>query len=143
MDPADQGKMGFTCCRKGPGPVFYLESKNEGTMSDRIKNIPFSEAVSLTSLVDYEEGRVVSRTLSQQPGVGMTLFAFATGEGISAHSSPGDAFVHILDGRAVITIGEEVVEAACGDAVVMPAGIPHALDAPEPFKMLLVVVKPA
>ncbi|TYT74341.1 cupin domain-containing protein [Desulfobotulus mexicanus] len=108
-----------------------------------IKNIAFSEAIPLASLVDYEEGRVVSRTLAQKKGVGMTLFAFAKGEGISAHASTGDAFVYILDGdHAVITIDEKVLTLKAGESVVMPAGIPHALDAGEPFKMLLVVVKP-
>ncbi|WP_320354495.1 cupin domain-containing protein [Desulfobotulus sp.] len=113
--------------------------KNKETL---MKNIPFSEAVVLASLVDYEEGRVVSRTLAQKKGVGVTLFAFAAGEGISAHASTGDAFVYILNGRATITIGEKKLTLKEGESVVMPAGIPHALDAPEPFKMLLVVVKP-
>lgn len=45
-----------------------------------IKNVPFSETMDLRELVDYESGRVVSRTLSQRPGVGVTLFAFDKGE---------------------------------------------------------------
>lgn len=107
-----------------------------------IKNVPFSETMDLRELVDYETGRVVSRTLSQRPGVGVTLFAFDKGEEISAHTSPGDAMVIILDGRTRITIGEKNVDASAGQTVVMPANTPHALYAVECFKMLLVVVKP-
>ncbi|THB77145.1 MAG: cupin domain-containing protein, partial [Desulfobacteraceae bacterium] len=34
-----------------------------------IKNIDFSSALTLTHLVDYETGRVVSRTLASKPHV--------------------------------------------------------------------------
>lgn len=111
--------------------------------NDLFKNIPFAEALDLGALVDYEEGRVVSRTLAQQPTVNVTLFSFWQGEGISTHSSPGDAFVHVLDGEAQVTIGDDTHAVGAGQAIVMPAGIPHGLEAEKPFKMLLVVVKPA
>lgn len=111
--------------------------------TELFKNIPFAQALDLAGLVDYEAGRVVSRTLAQQPTANVTLFSLAAGEGISAHTSPGDALVLVLDGRARVTIGEAVHDVAAGQAIAMPAGVPHALDADEPFKMLLVVVKPA
>lgn len=109
--------------------------------NDLIKNIPFSEAVDIAGLVDYEEGRVVSRTLANKQAVGITLFAFDKGEGISAHSAPGDAMVQILDGEALINIGGRELTATAGQVVVMPADIPHALTAVSQFKMILTVVK--
>lgn len=105
-----------------------------------IKNIDFSKAVELESLVDYQEGRVVSRTLAQGRPLSLTLFAFDKGEEISTHSAPGDALVHILDGRAQVTIGGEAFDLSKGQAIVMPANIPHGLVAVERFKMLLTVV---
>lgn len=95
----------------------------------------------LTELVDYEEGRVVSRTLAQNSGVSLTLFAFDAGEGLSTHSSPGDALAYILDGESIITIDGEETAVGAGEAIVMPANIPHAVEARQPFKMLLAVVK--
>lgn len=106
-----------------------------------LKNIPFSQAISMEGLVDYEEGRVVSRTLSGQSHVNITLFAFDEGEEISAHTSPGDAMVLVLDGRARITIDKEEIMAETGQVVVMPANVPHAVYAATRFKMLLTVVK--
>lgn len=106
-----------------------------------MKNIPFSTPVPLTELVDYEEGRVVSRTLAQNSGVSLTLFAFDAGEGVSTHSSPGDALALILDGESLITIDGEEMAVGSGEAIVMPANIPHAVRANQPFKMLLAVVK--
>jgi quercetin dioxygenase-like cupin family protein len=106
----------------------------------RIKNIEFSKPVDLASLVEYSEGQVVSRTLSQGENLSLTLFAFDKGEEISTHASTGDAFVYILDGKAEITIGDKPYTLEKGEAIVMPANIPHALLAIEKFKMILIVV---
>ncbi|MGE5628972.1 MAG: cupin domain-containing protein [Solirubrobacterales bacterium] len=105
-----------------------------------IKNIDFSKVIETNSLVDYQEGTVVSRTLSQGKNMSLTLFAFDKGEEISSHSSGGDALVTILDGEAEITIGEEKFNVKKGETIVMPAGVPHALLASSRFKMLLVVI---
>ncbi len=106
-----------------------------------IKNIAFGEALDFAGLVDYQPGRVVSLTLVQNEALSMTLFAFAKGEGVSTHSAPGDALAYILDGHAAVTVGGETMDAAAGQAVVMPADVPHGLEATEDFKMLLVLVK--
>ncbi|GBG55716.1 cupin [Sporomusaceae bacterium FL31] len=106
-----------------------------------IKNIDFGKALNLASLVDYQPGRVVSLTLVQNDTVSLTLFAFSKGEAISTHSAPGDALVYIIDGETEITIGGETLTARTGETVVMPANIPHGLEAVADFKMLLVVVK--
>lgn len=105
-----------------------------------IKNIDFAKALNLENLVTYQEGQVISRTLSQNKHLSLTLFSFDKGEEISSHASGGDAFVNILDGEAEITIGEEKFAVKKGECIVMPAGIPHALHATERFKMMLVVV---
>lgn len=106
-----------------------------------IKNISPAKVAVLESLVEYQEGRVVSLTLAQEKGFSVTVFAFTKGEGLSAHTASGDALVHILDGKAEITIGEEVVTVEKGEFVVMPANVPHALEAVENFKMFLLVVE--
>jgi quercetin dioxygenase-like cupin family protein len=106
-----------------------------------IKNVAFSEPLVLSDLVDYQEGRVVSRTFAQNTTMSLTLFAFDRGEGLSTHTAAGDAFVHILDGEAAITIGGQEVVVKAGEVVAMPADVPHSLQAVHRFKMLLVVVK--
>jgi quercetin dioxygenase-like cupin family protein len=111
---------------------------SEGTF---IKNVTFAEPLVLTELVDYQEGRVVSRTFAQNSVMSLTLFAFDKGEGLSSHTAAGDAFVHIIDGEAQITIGGKEVQVRAGQVVAMPAQVPHSLHAAERFKMLLVVVK--
>ena len=107
-----------------------------------LKNIDLAKPLALDALVTYQEGQIVSRTLAQNKAVSLTLFAFDTGEEISSHESKGDAMVQIFDGTAKITIGGTEHTLTAGQTVVMPAGVPHALLAIEPFKMLLTVVFP-
>jgi quercetin dioxygenase-like cupin family protein len=119
--------------------------KSPGGTMDKpvlIKNIAFSEPHHLTELVDYEEGRVVSRTFAQNSRLSLTLFAFDGGEEISAHTAPGDAMVQVLDGEAVVNIDGDEMTVDAGQVVVMPANIPHSVTAVRRFKMLLTVVKP-
>ncbi len=105
-----------------------------------IKNIAFSEPHILAELTEYQDKQVVSRTLAQNKGVSITLFALDAGEGLSTHTTPGDAMVVILDGEALITIGDKETSVKTGEMIIMPADIPHALDAKQRFKMLLIVV---
>jgi quercetin dioxygenase-like cupin family protein len=106
-----------------------------------LKNVEFAKPQPLTDLVDYQEGRVVSRTFAQTESMSLTLFAFDAGEGLSTHTAAGDAFVQILDGEAAITIGGTEMTVKTGEIVAMPANVPHSLKANVKFKMLLVVVK--
>jgi quercetin dioxygenase-like cupin family protein len=98
-------------------------------------------AVELAGQVEYAVGSVVSRTIAKRPTGTITLFAFDTGQGLSEHSAPYDAFVQVLDGVATLRIGGIDVVAKAGEVVVMPANVPHAVHATERFKMLLVMIR--
>lgn len=111
-------------------------------MSKLIENVEHGVPFDLKGTVNYETGKISSRTLAKQPGVNMTLMAFDADEGVSTHAAPGDAMAYILDGEAEITISGKSYTATAGQALVMPANIPHAVKARTAFKMLLVVVKP-
>jgi len=97
----------------------------------------------ITSLISYQSGSVVSKSLLAKKGGNITLFAFDKDQGLSEHSAPFDAFVVILDGRAQITISGKVHELTANEMIIMPANEPHALNALEPFKMLLTMIKSA
>ena len=99
------------------------------------------EVARLTSLVEYQDGSVVSRTLSERPTGTITLFAFDAGQGLSEHTAPYDALVQIVAGKAEITISGRPLTARQGDIVIMPAGEPHSLRALERFKMLLIMIR--
>ena len=95
----------------------------------------------LASLVEYQEGSVVSRTLIDKKTGTVTLFAFAEGQGLSEHTAPFDALVYILDGEAQITISGKPFHVKQGEIIIMPANEPHALKAFKNFKMMLVMIR--
>ena len=102
---------------------------------------PKGKAIHLTDFIQYADKSVVSKTLLDKKTGTVTLFAFAAGEGLSEHTTPFDALVQVLDGQAKLVIGGEEVVASTGDLVIMPADVPHALRAEEPFKMLLTMIR--
>lgn len=109
-------------------------------MSEIMKNIEKAAVLKLKDETEYMDGQIVSKTLVQNGAVSVTLFAFDKGEEISTHESGGDAFVTCLDGVGRITIDGTDYLLHEGDAIVMPAGHPHAVFGQEKFKMLLTVV---
>ena len=107
-----------------------------------IRNIEQDTVLSLAGQVEAQPGQIVSRTLAQNRAVSVTLFAFAQGEEISTHDSIGDAMVTVLEGTGRFTVGGKEHFCHAGEVLVMPATVPHAVYAPEPFKMMLTVVFP-
>ena len=108
-------------------------------MSEHNKGNP--EILNLETLLDYQEGSVVSRMLMNKKIGTVTLFSFDKGEGLSEHTAPFDALVYIIDGKAEIIISKKVYILEKGQMITMPANDPHALKALERFKMMLIMVK--
>ncbi len=100
-----------------------------------------SKVVDLAHLVDYQEGSIVSRTIVEKNTGIVTMFAFDKGQGLSEHTAPFDALVNILEGQAAITISGESFNLKGGEIIIMPADKPHALQALERFKMILIMIK--
>jgi quercetin dioxygenase-like cupin family protein len=100
-----------------------------------------TQATNLVSLIDYQEGSVVSRTLIDKNVGTLTLFAFDEGQGLSEHTAPFDAFVYIIDGEAEVLISNKAYSVGTGEMIIMPANEPHSLKAPEKFKMMLVMIR--
>ncbi len=103
--------------------------------------IDAATVVKLAEQVDYQDGSVVSKQLVKNESGSVTLFAFDAGEGLSEHTTPHDALVTVLDGRAEITVGGEEHSVATGEVILMPGGVPHAVAARERFVMSLVMLK--
>jgi quercetin dioxygenase-like cupin family protein len=95
----------------------------------------------LESLVNFQEGTVVSRTIIEKKAGTVTLFAFAQGQGLSEHTAPFDALVYLVDGDAEITISGKPHRIKGGETIIMPANETHALKAVSDFKMLLVMIR--
>jgi quercetin dioxygenase-like cupin family protein len=108
-------------------------------MTDR-DTIPH-ELIAIAQSIDYQEGAVVSSTVLKRDSGSVTLFAFDQAQGLSEHTTPHDALVQIVEGRAEISISGRAHVVSQGEMIHLPAGEPHALKAVSRFKMVLVMLK--
>jgi quercetin dioxygenase-like cupin family protein len=100
-----------------------------------------AQVSNLSSLINYQKGSVVSRTLIDKKTGTVTLFAFDINQGLSEHMAPYDAMVYVLDGEVEVTISGNPITLKHGEITIMPANKPHALAAKTKFKMLLTMIK--
>jgi quercetin dioxygenase-like cupin family protein len=95
----------------------------------------------MSEMVQYQSGAIVSRIVLKAEKGNVTLFAFDQGQGLSEHTAPFAALVQVLDGAAEVTVGGTPYHVAAGGMILMPANVPHALDARERFKMALTMIR--
>jgi len=100
-----------------------------------------SKILTLSEMIAYQEGSVVSRQITKSDGGNVTLFAFDQEQGLSEHTAPFDALVHVLEGEGQVVIAGKPFDLKSGDAIIMPANEPHALKATRRFKMLLTMMR--
>jgi len=100
-----------------------------------------AQVVEIAGLVDYQNGSVVAREIFKMPTGSVTIFAFDEGKGMSEHTVPFDALVHMLEGEAQISIAGQPHRLQGGEMILLPANQPHALKALKRFKMILIKIR--
>ena len=95
----------------------------------------------IASLVTYQPGSVVSRTIINSRAGTVTLFAFDQGESLSEHTAPYDALLHLIEGEAEVSVSGKTAVLGEGEGILLPAGKRHAVMASKKFKMLLTMIR--
>lgn len=91
--------------------------------------------------ISYQADGIVSKRIIQKEKGNITLFAFDTGQKLSEHTAPFDALVQVMQGSAEIVIGGKPNQLTAGNSIIMPANVPHAVNANERFIMLLTMIR--
>ena len=99
------------------------------------------KALDLASLIRYQKNAVVSKQILNKKAGTLTLFAFDKGESLSEHTAPYDASLFILDGLAEVLIDGKPHVLKKGEMIILPANVPHAVNARKRFKMLLIMIR--
>jgi len=115
------------------------EAMQQNTKAKR--SMLVAETAKVADLVSYQEGSIVSREIVKKPTGSVTVFAFDEGQGLSEHTAPFGALVHVLEGEAEITIAGKLHRLQTGEMILMPAQQPHALKAMQRFKMILTMIR--
>jgi quercetin dioxygenase-like cupin family protein len=99
------------------------------------------KALLLSNTIEYAKDSIVSKTIIEKNTGTVTLFAFDKGQNLSEHTVPFDAMVLIIDGEGEVMINKKSHTVSSGQMIIMPANIPHAVNARKRFKMLLIMIK--
>ena len=91
--------------------------------------------------ISYQADGIVSKRIIQKEKGNITLFAFDAGQKLSEHTAPFDAVVQVMQGSAEVVIGGKPNQIAAGQSIIMPANVPHAVNANEKFIMLLTMIR--
>lgn len=106
-----------------------------------IQAFDHSRIYNLKESVSYSKDSVVSKIILKNDAGNLTLFAFDRGQNLSEHTAPFDAIIEVIEGKVKATIDRKEQLLDEGDFIIMPANIPHALEAVTQFKMLLVMIR--
>jgi quercetin dioxygenase-like cupin family protein len=99
-----------------------------------------STPLDLRSEVEIPRDGILSRTIFTSDRVTAVLFGFDVGQELSEHTAASPAIVEILDGEADVVLGDASHHLAAGAWFHMPAGMPHAIRATTPLRMLLLLL---
>ncbi|HSW67301.1 MAG TPA: cupin domain-containing protein [Bacteroidales bacterium] len=105
------------------------------------QGLEHSKIMKFNAIIDYSANGIISKQIIKRSTGNVTLFSFDKGQGLSEHTAPFDALVNVIEGEAVILINKNEYQLTAGDAIIMPAHIPHAVVAPQRFKMLLTMIR--
>lgn len=95
----------------------------------------------LSKLAEFAEGGIVSKTFLERPDAKMVLFCMARGQSLSEHTSGMPAAIHVLQGKAVVSLDEQKYEGGPGLWIYMPKEQRHAVDAVEDLVFLLTLFR--
>lgn len=100
-----------------------------------------SQVSKLTDLINYQNNSIVSKEIIKGKNGNVTVFAFDEGEGLSEHTAPFDALIHVIEGEAEIMISRKNHSLKEGEVIILPANELHSVKAVKRFKMMLVMIR--
>ena len=95
----------------------------------------------LAAEVEIPPEGTLSRVLYKDEQIRLVVFAFDTGQELTAHAATVAAIVEVVTGRLRVGLGDDDVELGPGSWVHMPANLRHSVMAIEPSVMLLTMLK--
>ncbi len=82
---------------------------------------------------------IISRTFYKDERFKAVLFGFDAGQELSPHTSTHAAIIQIVQGEAVVGLGDDQHEVKAGSWIHMPPGLKHSVRATSPLIMLLLM----
>lgn len=103
--------------------------------------LPYQFNSSLHDLITIQPDSIVSRSLFEDETIKIMLFGFAEKQELSEHTSSRSAMIHILSGKAQITLGDDSYDVQENAWMQMSPRLPHSVVATTELVMLLYMMK--
>jgi quercetin dioxygenase-like cupin family protein len=84
---------------------------------------------------------IISRTFYKGESLKAIAFGFDAGQALTEHTSSRTAVIHIIEGEAVVTLGDDRYELKAGAWVYMPPNLKHSVHAVTQVVMLLTMIE--
>ena len=75
------------------------------------------------------------------PEIGIINLVMEPGEKVPSHKTPVNVLFQVIEGKGMITIGDETQIVEAGNIVVSPLQVPHALEANQDSVFSVYVIK--
>ncbi len=105
---------------------------------------PSSETVVVSGLTDelpISPAATTSRSLVDNDRVRVVAFTFDTGEELTEHTASMPVVVQLISGTMRFTVSGDTHHLTPGDCIYLPPREPHSLEALEPCRLSLVMVR--
>jgi quercetin dioxygenase-like cupin family protein len=114
----------------------------ENNQGSEMSDLPAGQVVKVIDRVAYREGGLAPSIILDRESGSCRVVALDKGQGRSAHTTPFEALVYVLEGEAGITISGEKHHLKPGEMIRIPADAPHALEALTRLKLMSFKIKP-
>lgn len=101
----------------------------------------YTHIVDLAKEVEPPVDGILTRTLYNDDDAKAVIFGFGEGQELSEHTASMPAILHLIQGNATLTVGDDIIEAQAGTWLHMAAGLEHSVVAKTPVVMLLLLLK--
>ncbi len=98
-------------------------------------------ALVIVEIIEYVPNAVVFKTIIKKSTGSISAVSCDTGEVLTEKTSPFDAFVQIIDGKAEIVIDGISTVLCTGQSIIIPAHAANSVKANERFKMISTIIK--
>jgi|SRR5579884_1505389 len=114
----------------GPGPTSDSEGHHSYTLAAPMLHFDLrSEAEQLRRQPSYERGDPTGKTLVKEPDLRIVLFALKAGARLDQHQASGPISIQAIGGTIRLRAGNETVELASGNLLMLEPRVPHDVDA--------------
>ncbi|MBM3290043.1 MAG: cupin domain-containing protein [Candidatus Hydrogenedentes bacterium] len=91
--------------------------------------------------IEIQRDSIVSKTVFAGDHAKVVLMALDAGQELSEHTAAMPAVIHLIEGEADVTLGDDAHRLAAGAWVHMPAHRRHSMKAVTPTVLLLTLFK--